>query len=188
MTEYITMQEYKGWAGLTSPNQDPQIAPLIPAACEAVQEYIGYTINPLDVDGNPISTDKVFRYMFKSRYDNEILLPSWNSKPSAAALVMRHNPNIVVRTLEDYNYYIDELTGKLTLTTEIQEGLGLAVTYTETNEATDSIKLATYMLIDYWKEQDFQVVKSQSGQSVTSTPVRVLPSHIESLLDSYRGM
>lgn len=189
MTAYISIDDYKVWADIKSPNQDSQINQLLEPACLVVQDYIGYTLT-LDGNNDPTTPEKVFKYFFKHKNDTEILLPDMDTEISSVALFVKGLPvgTSTLPTLTEDNFHIDELASVLHLETNISSDWGVAVTYTYSNKLTDSIRLATYMLVDYWRNKDFQMVKLQGGQSVTSTPTRVLPKHIESILNASRGM
>jgi hypothetical protein len=187
MTTYVDLDGYKTWADMKSPNQDPAITQLLSPACIVVQDYIGFQLT-IDAQGGTLAPEKIFKYFFKHRFDQEILLPDWNAQVTALALFMRGDSSVVLPTLGVDNYYVDDMAGVLRLDVPVSTSIGINITYTYSNALDDAIKLATYMLIDYWRNKDFQMVKLQGGQSVTSTPTRVIPKHIESILNPYRGM
>lgn len=188
MTAYVVLDDYKTWADIKSPNQDAQINQILEAACDVVQEYIGFKLT-IDGSGDATTPEKVFRYQFTHPYDHAVLLPDWNAEISEIKFFVKNGATAyTIPDITTDNYYVDDMAGVLHLTIPISTSLGIEVKYTYSNPLTESIKLATYMLIDYWRNKDFQMVKLQGGQSVTSTPTRVLPKHIESILNSSRGM
>ena len=189
MTTYVTLSDFKTWADIKSPNHDAQINQLLDTACIVVQDYIGYQLT-IDANGDTLTPEKVFKYMFQHPHDCDILLPDFDADISKVELFLKNATasSSVLPEITDANYYVDELAGVLHLNIGISTRLGIAITYTYSNAVDDALKLATYMLIDYWRNKDFQMVKLQGGQSVTSTPTRVLPKHIESIINARRGM
>jgi hypothetical protein len=186
MTTFIDLEGYKTWANISSPNLDSQITQLLAPSCIVVQDYIGFQLT-IDAEGGPLTPEKIFKYHFKHPYDFDILLPDWNAQVTALELFLRNSTvTIPLPEVTVSDYYVDDLAGVLHLDIPVSDRLGLNVTYTYSNVLDEGIKLATYMLIDYWRNKDFQMVKLQGGQSVTSTPTRVLPKHIESILNSHR--
>jgi hypothetical protein len=186
MTTFIDLEGYKAWAVISSPNLDSQITPLLSPACIVVQDYIGFQLT-INADGSALSPEKVFKYYFKHPHDFDILLPDWNAQVTGLELFLRNSTvTIPLPEVTNSDYYVDELAGVLHLDLPVSDRLGINVTYNYSNVLDESIKLATYMLIDYWRNKDFQMVKLQGGQSITSTPTRVLPKHVESILNAHR--
>ncbi len=189
MTTFVQLADFKTWADIKSPNHDTQINQLLGAACSVVQDYIGYNLT-IDTDGTTLTPEKVFKYIFKHPHDFDILLPDWNADVTDLELFLLQGTTSTVTLPEitDKDYTVDDTVGVLHLHVPVSNKLGVKITYTYSNPVDDTLRLATYMLIDYWRNKDFQMVKLQGGQSVTSTPTRVLPKHIESILNPYRGM
>lgn len=191
MTTYVNLDNYKIWADIKSPNQDAKLNQLIAPACEMIQEYLGFNFTIDENTLETVSQRKSYKYLFQHDYDCDILLPDWNTQIVSIELFLKQGDagSTPLPEVVEGDYYVNETTGVLHMAIPVSDRWGMDITYDNSYDLDSTTVLATYMLIDYWKDKNFEsTVSQQSGNFVTRTPVRVLPKHIESMLNAKRGI
>lgn len=190
----ITLDEYKAWATIKSPNQDDKLTPLVLAASEAVEAFLGYkfTTDDAGVDTPKRVTKK---FPLAHAHQNEFLLPDTDTKILTVGVYSTNHyttinsaVELLMADLDESEYHIDEDIGVLQVFRRLYEGWGIEVTYDTSKSPSEAVKLATCLLIDYWKDQDFNstVTMGSGAPSVTHVSTRVLPKHVEAILFMYR--
>lgn len=183
MSSIITLEEFKQYAGISSPNKDSQITPLLVPATEMIQAYLKIDFTSLDL--TTIVPELKTETFITQESQAEYLLDTWDVEIVDVTLkgVGRYGQ---VRELVEGDWFADTTIGKITFFQELSEKYLCTVQYNTAKNPNEVLKLAACMLTDYWIQQDFRTTTSNNGQSVTHTPVRVLPKHIESILNTYR--
>lgn len=186
----ITLDEYKTWATINSPNQDARLAPLVEAASVEIESYLDYKFT-IDAQGATVPVQKTKRIVLYDESQFEFLLPDTDTtivsvtpfivNPTASSIAMA---NLEPLTADEF--LIEEDIGLLRVYRKLYRGWGLDVVYDTSKTPDEAIKMACCMLIDYWKDSDYKTNITQGGMAVTQTPVRVLPKHIEAILNCYR--
>lgn len=186
----ITLEEYKTWATINSPNQDSRLTPMIEAASIMVEKYLDYSFT-IDGAGATVPVQKTKKFVLYHGFQDEFLLPDTDTtivsitpyivNPTASSISQAE-----LSPLEEEEYLIEEDIGLLRVFRKLYKGWGLTVVYDTSKTPDEAIKMACCMLVDYWKDSDFKTNMTQGGMAVTQTPVRVLPKHIEAILNTYR--
>ncbi|BAV81300.1 hypothetical protein [Vibrio phage VCPH] len=188
----ITLDDYKAWATIKSPNQDTQLTPLVEAASAAVESFLGYKFT---TDTSGVDTPKrvTKKYPLAHRFQDEFLLPDMDvSILTISVYSTNHyttiNPavELLMADLDPSEYHVEEDIGLLKIFRRMYEGWGIEVVYDTSKTPDEAVKLATCLLVDYWKDKDFNTTVTQGGQSVSHVSTRVLPKHIEAILNMYR--
>ncbi|CAM0005133.1 head-tail adaptor [Vibrio phage D239] len=178
----ITIDEFKTYAGINSPNKDEQINPLLEPATEMIQGYLKIEFTSEDIS-TPLPKRVVEKFLTDS-LQQEYLLPDMDVDVLSVTLTGIQGRG--APELEDGDWFVDTRLGKLTFFVDMSSPYYCDVEYDTTSSPTEAIKLATCMLVNYWLQQDFNSAIAGAGQSVTYTPVRVLPKHIENILNIHR--
>tara|TARA_Y100001956_G_C4122832_1_gene188431 strand:+ start:1930 stop:2484 length:555 start_codon:yes stop_codon:yes gene_type:complete len=181
----ITLEEYKTYAGISSPNKDTEINVLLQPATEMIEGYLKYTFTSEDLNTPvPVRKTEVF---LTSPFRQEYLLDEVDTTVANVSFEGIRGQGAPDITTEDW--FADTRLGKITLFYPLESIIyKCTVEYDVTKTPTESIKLAACMLIDYWNQKDFKSAIAEGGQSVTYTPVRTMPRHIENILNNYRTM
>lgn len=184
MTTIITLEEFKAYAGISSPNKDDQINPLLVPATEMVQNYLKIDFTSLDLDTPAVK--RVTEKFLTTENQPEYLLDTYDTEVVSVVLEGLQGRQAPELTADDW--FADTRIGKITLLFNPSDTYFCVVEYDTTKSPTELVKLAACMLVDYWLQKDFNSAVAASGQSVTYTPVRVLPKHIENILNTYRTL
>lgn len=181
MAAIITVEEYKLYAGINSPNQDAKIESLIAPASQTVISYLGYSVTTdTGVPGDPVTTR-----LLASEHQSDYLLPPFTEEVFDVHYSIRGGDPIEIG---EGSYFFDSGTAILTLFNTISNNTILSVSHSPShNLAEDDIKLATTMLVDYWMDKkNFQTAIVNQGQSVKGIAIYNLPQHIEAILSPHR--
>lgn len=186
----VTLAEYKSWATINSPNQDTRLQQLIDAATVEIESYLDYKFT-VDELGDTVPVQKTKKIVPHNEFQTEFLLPDTDTaivsitpfivNPTASSI----STDLLTALTED-EYLVEEDIGLLRIFRRMYRGWGLEVVYDTSKTPDEAIKMACFMLIDYWKDSDYKTNITQGGMAVTQTPVRVLPKHIEAILNGYR--
>lgn len=186
----ITLAEYKTWATINSPNQDTRLQQLIDAAAKEIEQYLDYTFT-IDELGDTVPVQKTKKIVPRSEFQTEFLLPDTDTSivsvtpyivnPTSSSI----STDLLAELTED-EYLVEEDIGLLRVFRKLYRGWGLEVVYDTSKTPDEAIKMACFMLVDYWEGNDYKTNITQGGMAVTQTPVRVLPKHIEAILNTYR--
>ncbi|CAM0079017.1 head-tail adaptor [Vibrio phage D51] len=181
----ITLEEFKVYASISSPNQDDRINALLEPATEMIEGYLKQTFTSEDLD-TPVTASKTETFLTRP-FEQEYLLDEVDTTIANVSLAGIRGNEAPELTADDW--FPDTRLGKVTLFYPMTDTIfKITVEYDVTRSPTESIKLAACMLVDYWLQKDFNSAVAQGGQSVTYVPVRTLPKHIENILNNYRTM
>lgn len=180
----ITLEEFKNYAGINSPNKDTAIEALLSPASEMVQGYLKYEFTSEDVN-TPLPARKIERFL-TSELQPEYLLDHVDVDVISVSLEGIRGAG--APELEEGDWFVDTRLGKITFFVDMYNRYYCDVEYDTTSSLSEAVKLACCMLVNYWLQQDFNAAVAGAGQSVTYTPVRVLPKHIESILNIHRAL
>lgn len=181
----ITLEEYKTYAGISSPNKDAEITVLLEPATEMIEGYLKYTFTSDDMEA-PVAVQKTETFL-TSPFQQEYLLDEVDTTVANVSFAGIQGNSAPELTADDW--FADTRLGKVTLFYPVDSAVfKCTVEYDVTKTPTESIKLAACMLVDYWNQKDFKSAIAQGGQSVTYTPVRTMPKHIENILNNYRTL
>lgn len=188
--DIITLEEYKVYATISNIAQDDQINALIPASTEAIQAYLGYVFTD---DSDPdVTNPRVVKSIKLQPYQTEYLLPHTDTDISLVTWrpygPYGDSTAEVPSILEDTEWFADGEIGMITFIRPITRNHFADIEYRTSKTVTEDIKLATLMLVDYWRNKDFRQTITNQGQSVTSTPTRNLPKHVQALLNPHRKL
>lgn len=185
----VTLDEVKRYMKISSPNQDEALTALLEPATEVVEGYLKYKFTSDDVT-TPVSekrTEKFLLNPYQQDYlldttDTDVIYVSW----SIPYQNIGSSITVQLPEITDEDYFVDQCLGRITFFRTISQRTICEVEYNTAKTPTEGIKLATMMLISYWQEKEFNQTITNQGQSVTRTPVRTLPKHVESILNLYR--
>lgn len=188
MASLITVQEYKDFANVTTTKTDDQLQIMCDTASNIVETYLNRKF-----DGAAyILREKISenRYkVFLRDYDNEV--------GSVMLTLNDSEHNTVILSEEDGNMYLDDYLGIIEVIPnpntlpKIPDGSIITVSVTNPGAASvpPDVKLATYMLVTYYKENHYNkdTVQSMGGQQVTFAPSpKNLPNYVRAILTPHR--
>lgn len=185
---FITVQEYKDFAGVTANRDDPRITLLIDSATSAIENYLGYSLGTDDQTERILTKAGRITYFLNS---TNLSVVGVNFRRTTAGLPALN------RDLEDTEYFVDSANGSITLldpnniggpAVPVSDNGVLTINYNQdTDTVPDDIKLAAMLLVQYYfKNQYNQESISAGGQSVTFIGGRNFPPHVTSLLNLHR--
>ncbi len=180
----ITLEEFKAYAGINSPNRDDQINPLLEPSGEMIQGYLKIEFTSEDIN-TPIPERRTERFL-TAELQPEYLLDEVDV--DVLSVTLEGIRGAGAPELEEGDWFTDTRLGKITFFVDMTNCYYCNVEYDSTRSLNEAIKLANCMLVNYWLQQDFNSAVAGAGQSVTYTPVRVLPKHIESILNIHRAL
>lgn len=186
---FITLDEYKSYVGLSKNTEDVKISFLISAASDIIKAYLGKVFpDQLPIIEN-LSVD----------YDTDRIYPTYY--PITNIISVEESSRITndssIHVLEsDSQYYLDS-DGSIVRVpgdgfyTWPQYPKTIKVTYEggySVDEAPEAIKLATVELVSYYLNRDFIPSKSMQGASIVNPVITKaeLPAHIRAILDYYK--
>lgn len=180
----ITAQEYKAYAGISSPNHDTEINSLIPKVSQLVKTYCKSTL--VDYVNDP----KVEH--LNGGYGSLILSESPVIAVSSVELSIDYGITYVPLT-EFVDYVVDQCYVVATNPSGFSHKLrGYRVTYTAGfEEVPADLKLAVFDLLTYYRKND-GAIHSPKAPGTNSVQIEYisttsLPAHIRRVLDLYRG-
>jgi len=180
----ITLEEYKVYASINSPNLDDQITPLLEPATRVIEGYLGYTFLSDNVSVIPKKT-----YRFRTnKLQQDYVLPDLNTNISFIRLIPL-TPSIDEANaidLTDNDWFCEVDIGVISIFKPLMTLFIAEAEYITSHTAAEDIKLAGLMLVDYWRNKDHQQSITNQGQSVVKAPIRNLPKHVESILAQHR--
>lgn len=161
--ELITLTDYKAFAGISSPNQDSTLEPIIEFVNQFVSDYLGYS---------PIHVEFV-------ESQTLILLP--NSQVVAAVGVEELVDGVLQSSVNITGFY--QIGFKLFLPTSITG----RVTVTLMDSVVNSgVKEACNLLVKHYTKEEYKSQIQSGAEQVQVADPKALPIHIKSILDLYR--
>lgn len=184
MADLITLAEYKAYAGLNTPNQDAQIAALIPGICQYVETYC----------------NRKFQYYLTNQF---VEVFSGKNYP----IQLKHYPVTTVVSVEeslDLGSTYAALVEYTSWVTDKEEGTIVApsgmlstginryrITYNYGfTVLPEDLKLAILDLVKYYMRNDMAVHSNKApGTSTVQLDFQTnaaIPAHIRRILDLYK--
>lgn len=161
--EIITLSEYKTFAGISSPNQDLVLTPVISFVNQFITDYIGYA---------PTYTEFL-------ENQNTILLPT-----TQQALAIGFEEFLDAALLPSVNVTGFVQVGfKILLPTTVSGRLivTLATPYINT-----AIKEAANLLVKHYSKEEYTSQLQAGAEQVQIADPKSIPVHIKTILDLYR--
>lgn len=161
--EIITLSEYKTFAGISSPNQDLVLTPVISFVNQFITDYIGYA---------PTYTEFL-------ENQNTILLPT-----TQQALAIGFEEFLDAALLPSVNVTGFVQVGfKILLPTTVYGRLivTLATPYINT-----AIKEAANLLVKHYSKEEYTSQLQAGAEQVQIADPKSIPVHIKTILDLYR--
>lgn len=187
---FITLEEYKTYATISSPNQDNQITALLEPVSQTIEAYLGYTFTD---DSTAVSNPRKRAVFMIQKFQQEYLLDETDTYISYVQWDVA-NPYIGYgssirqdvsesRILGDNEWFADVRIGKITFLRPISQDYIATIEYKTTKTISEDIKLAALMLLDYWiNKKNFNASIVNQGQSTTKVAMKNLPAHIEAII------
>ncbi|QKN88550.1 hypothetical protein vBValSX1_157 [Vibrio phage vB_ValS_X1] len=194
-TLLFSLEEYKEYAAIASPTQDAKIEQLMPAVASAIQTYLGYEFEEAPVADNngtfPFVTDVLVgatETQVTSPHQQEYMLQDVDVVVTEVKLRRTGAPETENKVLGADDWFVDSRLGKLTVFPTLDKSYIMTVTYdVDLIQASADIKLAGFMLLDYWIDRkNFNKTVVSQGQSTTKVRLNNMPKHIENILNMYR--
>jgi len=168
----VTLNGYKSYKDIKSPNSDAALEPIIDFVNTFVESYCNIVFVTTAVTGKKLTC-----------YDGiEVLLPT----PGITSL-----DSIIINeiTLDAETYIVDLEMGIVEAITSFPTGrnvIEVAYTYGYVNPPADLV-MAGYELTSYFKKGNFSTSKNYSGgESITSAEPTLIPPQIRLMLDLYK--
>jgi len=181
----ITLEEFKTYAGISSPNKDDEITALLGPSTEMIEGYLKYTFTSDDLASPAVS--RLTETFLTAAFQQEYLLDEVDTFVANVTFAGIRGNTAPELTADDW--FVDTRLGKVTIFYPIEETTyTCTVEYDVTKTPTESIKLAACMLVDYWLQKEFRSTMSQGGHAVSYVPVRTMPKHVENILNNYRTL
>lgn len=184
--DIVTLEEYKAYATIKSPNQDEAITSLIPTITEYIKTYCGRRfIEYFDVDKVEVFSGGTVG----------ILQKEW-PLVSITSLEYSGDRGKTYSTLVEYDDYVYDMENELIRIVGLdiipKKMNGFKLTYKGGYEDyPKELKLACLDLISYYMKQDMAVKSTRNAGSNTTQIEYVLnaglPSNIRRILDLYRS-
>ena len=162
----ITLEDYKSYAEINSPNSDTKLTALVEYVNNFVSKYCGTKFSPTIVLGEK---HEVFGNL----------------------IVLKNAPIISVEGIlldgrELPIDYVELEEGIVTLVRPLN-GLRASVDYTYGHESIPgALKIACFELITYFNKREFNKSKSLAGENITYLDPSVIPPHVRAAFDLYR--
>lgn len=170
--EFITIDDWKTYAGLNKPTVDSSIPGFISAANALVTQLLGIDDSTATVDLLPTRPSRV-KYFMSSPGPNVVT----NLKINDAEV----DPN-------NFKVYPD---GTIFLKFSPPTGY-MEVTYTPSAYSSgipEDLKLATLLVVDHWFKQDYRESRTIGGETVQyNTRKSGIPEHIRTIIEVHRRM
>lgn len=185
MLDLITLEEYKAYAGISSPNNDSEILILIPKIGIIIRNYTGRAlIDYYNTIKQETSDGDVPYILVQEMPIREIVAVEYSTDFG--------NTYTPLDQFTDFVYKADLGAIVPTNKSGFPYSLnGYRVSYTGGySEAPGDLKLAAMDLVTYYRKSDMSV-KSTRSPGANTTQIEyilsaVLPAHIRRVLDSYR--
>lgn len=175
----ITLEEYKEYASINSPTQDPKLTAMIASVNAFIESYIG---RPVGIERPVI--ERV------TPQNGLIFLANYPAPTVASVVIKRYGYDDEI--IEEGRYHLDRANG---IIQSVDPSLvfknspkSVEVSYLagSTNVPVD-LKLAALELTTYYNKREFNAsYSSGDGQSIGFESSRIVPSHIKSILDLHR--
>lgn len=170
----LTVETYKQYVGINSPNQDHAITPVITFVNDFIAKYCNISLTR------------------KNKEETHIAGPASSGYQK---LVLRESPLFRVNDIyfgntfleEDLDYFVDDEI--IYLTRRHPFGRKITVDYSYGyNELPSGILMPAIELVTYFLKREFNKTQSLgvTGESVTFLDPKVVPPHIKAGLDLYR--
>lgn len=184
MANLITLQEYKTYAGLTTPNHDAEVNNLIPKVSELVKNYCKRTFNSY-VDEDKVET-------FNGAVASFIL----EETPVLQVLDVEYSSDFgrTYSSLAEYTDWVEDAGYIVAVNPNgwPRQLRGYRVTYRAGYETLpEDLKLAVMDLVTYYRRNDGAIHSSKAPgtnsvqvEYITTTS---LPAHIRRVLDLHRA-
>lgn len=163
----ITLEGYKSYAEINSPNSDAKLTLLVDYVNEFVAKYCGTSFSPTAVTG-----------------ERHVL--------GGSEIILTNAPILSVDTVVDSGgselaiTYTENDIGAITLE-KAYVGTPVFVSYTYGYaEIPSPLKISCYELITYFNKREFNKSKSLAGENITYLDPNVIPAHIRAAFDLYR--
>lgn len=169
--EFITIDDWKTYAGLNKPTVDSSIPGFISAANALVTQLLGIDDSDSTVDLLPTRPSRVKYFM---------------SSPGAN-IVTKLTINGTEIDPAQFTVYAD---GTIFLKFSPATGY-MEVTYEPAAYTTipEDLKLATLLLVDHWFKQDYRESRTIGGETVQyNTRKSGIPEHIRTIIEVHRRM
>lgn len=169
--EFITLDDWKTYAGLNKPTVDSSVPGFISAANALVTQLLGLDDSPSTVDLLPTRPSRV-KYFMSSPGPN---------------VVTNLKINDVDVDPASFTVYPD---GTIFLKFPPATGY-MEVTYTPAAYTTipEDLKLATLLMVDHWFKQDYRESRTIGGETVQyNTRKSGIPEHIRTIIEVHRRM
>lgn len=162
----ITLEGYKAYAEINSPNSDNKLTSLVAYANDFIEKYCGTKFEPTTVVNEKYTV-----------YGSDVVLKnapliSVEALTSLGLVDLAHDVEV-----EESILVLDEsLLGEKVLA---------SYTYGYP-EMPSAVELAGFELITYFSKREFNKSKSLGGENITYLDPAVIPPHIRAPLDLYR--
>lgn len=183
---FITIEDYKKFANLTTTKTDDQLNMLIDTACNIVETYLSRKF----AGAESIQRYKVGENRMK------VFLRDYDQTVSEVKIRLNNvDKEEIVLSEDNGTMFLDDYLGVVEVMTTpempiVPNDSIVTVTASDLTEAPKDVQLATYMLVTYYKEQHYNKdVVSTSSQNVTFAPSpKNLPNYVRALLTPHRMM
>lgn len=175
----ITLNDYKAYAQINSPNQDAKLTPMVAMVNSFIENYIGYSV------GSEKSLQQTV-----TPQGNEIYLNTFPVASVSKIVIKRFGQ--ADQEIAAEKYYVDRINGiieildpSLKLPTnprsiEVQYRAG-------SSSVASDLKLAALELVMYYDKREFKnSVSSGDGQSVGFQSIKTIPPQVKAILDLHR--
>ena len=193
MADLITLEEYKDYAGITSPTEDIKISLLVPAVSDLIKSYCSRRFNDY------VDTDKVELFTIRGTQDLVILDEFPVISITSVEERSSYGSDYVALVDTDFDYYFDPELDAICRTTPSgprfwsKGPASVKVTYRAGYETLpQDLVLAAYDLVTYYLKNEYRGYKMLNG-AATNTPGSTgqkgnvtFPDHIKRVLDLYK--
>ena len=163
--EFITLDEYKTFSGISSTNQDLVLTPKIEFVNDFVTNYLGI------ISSTIIELDSSIAE----------LLPS--NLPIATTKLISLTDFTEDTTFDATKYY--QFSNKLRFK-EATTGI-LEITFdTDKYIVPSAVKEACLQLVKYYVKEEYKVQQQQGSEQINTSEPKSLPIYIKNILDLYR--
>lgn len=173
--EFLTIEDYKKFIGSKKPDIDETTKQYILSANAAITAYLNYPTNTSE-------TISVYRNRTVYFLENPLITQITSIIRVGDPIYGPSEP------VSPTSYFLQD-SGKLVFTSSLPDGYYI-INYNESDfTVTEDLKLAAFMLVQYWEKAEYRDSKSFGGETVGFTTQSTgMPKHIRTILELYRNL
>lgn len=171
---FITLQEYKSYASVTTPTEDIKLQYLVDMQNEFVASYT-------NVASDPITSPTVEIVDYLPLPNNRMVIDEDNIQAITMVNINGQDTDVTASLVRGYMVVFSrEVQGTIKLTAEYKN-------VPDPIKGLEALKVAVLELTKFYHKQEYKVSVQAGGESIRFDSISYIPSHVKSILDMYRS-